>query len=311
MLTRIKEALPVISVALVLLAFFDLYFYYSLFGIEIYNYIEVSEIIFSFSTIYLYVIVISTYFIAGWGLVVARVFFKRKGEPMPAQHPMSPVTRKFFLVFFIVSAIGSVLAMLLPLLSDSALATRSEWASIFIIYFFALCIYMVLFHYDPEKLQQFNANPNLKNLSYALMTLLFVLGILYRDYIRYLAVINGFPNRTVQLSIEGSKSFHSYKRQAVPFLWEWAFDINIAKVPEPLVPIYYLGSTQKYFFFWRGDSSMSIILARANITRVSSKESNESQTMLEYLDYFQKQLKETHRLDSLNRVNRADTVNTK
>lgn len=49
---RIATLIPIISLAVVLFSFFNLYSYYALFGVDVSGFIDPSEVIFSFSSIY-------------------------------------------------------------------------------------------------------------------------------------------------------------------------------------------------------------------------------------------------------------------
>lgn len=55
---EIKEIVPILTIGIVLLGFFNVYHYYSLFGIVITPYLETTEIIFSFSSLFISLIFI-------------------------------------------------------------------------------------------------------------------------------------------------------------------------------------------------------------------------------------------------------------
>ena len=255
---RLVNEISKISILVILLGYLNLYFYYFFFGIEIYNFLDTAEIIFSFSSLIPTSLILVTMYTFGeyfrylnreeeeakMKRIIERME-KEKLEPKKEKKTFSfniknRILRK--LVLFAVTIFLTLISQLMLLLVFAALAsiqvTSSSWNLIFELTFAILL--MIVYVLYPRQAS--------KQKLYFGMTVLFALFLVIRNNAAHNSVINGNPRYSANIQMHDGTLMTS--------------NDSIA----------YIGSTRQYHFFHDIKTKENFIIPNSTIKEIKLKE---------------------------------------
>jgi hypothetical protein len=223
----IKDYLPLITGCLVLIGFYDIYFFYNQFGVDIYNFIDVSEILFAFSSLYIYLIV---------GLVcVCGLYFSVFAFYIPISKTKSITSRlekasaldirmKSSRFAKYARRISGVVLLLFPIgfilytISSFQHVRNSEVAGLFIAIFLGLVLSIDEFGVKVEG-----------TMLLWILCFLFLSFVTYRGFVKYQNIVHGYSDQVVSMDLPNG---------------------NFTSSDQGDDGIHFIGSTRTCFFFW-------------------------------------------------------------
>lgn len=255
MFSMLKEYLPTVTIALTLIGFFDLYFYFRLFNIDIYNFLDVVEIIFSFSSIFLYFVgLVLALLLLYASLLIMVIPFSRNEKLMGRLERLTNARRKFKTSKFAMYGrrffgIAIVLIFISFLVDKFFFPYSPVYETEIVIMFGALFIggLVLVADYPKEALDEVNASTILVALLAFFMTF-----IAARDYFKFKNVVHGFPATIVTLTMGDDTHFtsgHAGQGQAGSGL-------------------YFIGATKGFYFFWNKVNRTTQIIPVSEIKRI-------------------------------------------
>jgi len=261
---RLINEISKISILIILLGYINLYFYYFFYGLEIYNFLDTTEIIFSFSSLIPTSLILISMFTFGeffrylnkeeeeGRLKKTTVEIEKKKQDNEDKAELEKVKKKFR--FHIKSnilrkAFIGVIAIVLTLISQFFLllifallagleVTSSDWNLIFELSFaiFLMIVYV------------FSRRQTNKQKLYLGMVVLFALFLVIRNNAAHNAVTNGNPKYYVEIQM---------------------LDGQLIKSNDSLT---YIGSTKQYHFFHNIKSKENSIIPNSAVKEIKLKE---------------------------------------
>lgn len=254
-----KDNIPLISVIVILLGYFNIYHYFQFFGLNIYNYLDISEIIFSFSSIFFSALTFSVSLFAGSLIIhysqLPRPVFTDEGVSENLKQSIEYATTDlkkttlyttiFVVIFMTISIVPIVISL------------RTEIEELYLLFLWfnvCACFFLVSKLYisskrlnalrkrviSKEKTQgKFDHEEyNRINQSYMVgfATITFIILLLYRNLIMYKNITEGCPKYEIEF-IHQSKSIKSSNMQ--PYIGStkgYIFLYNISKKETLIYP---------------------------------------------------------------------------
>jgi len=261
---RLINEISRISILIILLGYINLYFYYFFYGLEIYNFLDTTEIIFSFSSLIPTSLVLISMFTFGeffrylnkeeeearMKKIMEEVEKKKKEKEEKSEsekvnrqfrfHIKSNILRKALIgiIAVVLTFISQFFFLLIFALLAGLEVTSSSWNSIFELSF--AIFLMIVYTFSRRQ-----AN---KQKLYFGMTVLFALFLVIRSNAAHNAVIKGNPKYSVEIQM---------------------LDGQIMKSNDSLT---YIGSTKQYHFFHNIKSKENSIIPNSTVKEIKLKE---------------------------------------
>jgi len=235
---NLKKYLPVATIVLLVLGYLNLYMYYSLFDIKIYNYVTVGELILSFSPV---IIPIGTLAFAYFVISELGIKYmpRRSDGKLEAERPVYRLAG-IILYALIILSISQTIYKCIRTPEDGNLHTYLMFSFMF------LLIFILIFLRKPQEVSQWR-----QNLSYSWLIAL-VAFLIIRNSFEYRKIITGQSTCNVQL---------------------WSVAGN--NIQSSTAKIAYIGSTTKYHFFRNINEGKNIIVNNSTVDRITKRiESN-------------------------------------
>ncbi len=229
MLKTFTQNIGTITIGAILLGYYDLYTYYEYFGVNIYSYVDPSEIIFSISSVFKAFVVFLSLFL--WGTISSQITYSEKKDTTyttKVEIYLIGVRKSARILLGIILFI--LVAFLAQLLSDAL--TSVEDLDLIFLYIFTLLVYVLV-----SRLSLISLIIKKKNFDYikkiwtfsgvdaAIVFLLTIFLFTERSMIRHRNVVDGFPKYSNELVFESS----TYPNRK---------------------SIFYVGATRSHYFYY-------------------------------------------------------------
>jgi hypothetical protein len=239
LLSTIAEQIPLYTVLLIVVSYFNMYNYYNMFAIPIYNYIDVSEIIFSISSTF-NLIFMTIAMLAGVGVYKA-IMGDREGEPRKDETRNGRVKKVF---------------LLLGLYWMPALCTIGIAVGVIIVPFYVpeflidlyFAIYILWVFTDFSDMEYIQLYPRYRRLmQYTLVIFFTMLFFTTKNYAWHKAVILGAPKYNIEMKLKDNTVISSTNN------------------------FHYIGSTAKFIFMYDAFSKKSMTYSKDDVMWSSIK----------------------------------------
>jgi hypothetical protein len=264
MFTKIANAIPSITILVIITGYYDLHIYYQKFGVNISSFLDPTEIIFAFSTIFHAVITILSLSIVGaWAASITEHIQKKSNAisekpniiALISSHENLRKATKIGVVGILIIFIAMILTIVvfLDFLHINDFILLIGCLSILSIYWFTVKIFQIRSNLRILKSPSFTIDQfssvklltKFSNYDYSFLLLVLLLYFNVRSQIRYQNVIDGFPKYAVQL--EGTDQVKSKSE-------------------------FYIGSTRNYIFMYDSLSKTVKSYPERDIKRIEIKE---------------------------------------
>jgi len=238
--TILQNNFPVISILaliMIILSYLQLHFYYSLFDINIYNYVAASEIIFGFANLWKESLLIIVYFIA-FHTTFGFIKIKHPTEPVAGAYSKRNVIAITQQCIFL-----SVLILFLYAIIENSAVSVVLWYQIVILIGFAIPVYgIVTVLYLSSFFFKFRVRMVTIPLTFVAVLITAFLMNSLENIVSYKLIIKGFAKYSINLTLSDGTEIKTSARMV------------------------FIGSTSNYLFF-RNESIRNVIIPRSAIIR--------------------------------------------
>jgi hypothetical protein len=178
---------PLVSVILILAGFFNLYNYYNFFGVDITNYVEIGEIVFSFSAIFNDILLLGVAF-----LIVVVITAIRESRRKPSTTAPTKVERIVVAIIRLLLLLGATIVFGLAVTKDG----RLSGIELIILFFFGTSFIFLLL-LDTSWFGVTGIGRHIITGCFVLV--IPMLFVITRNFLRYQSIVNGNPKYSVEL----------------------------------------------------------------------------------------------------------------
>lgn len=253
MFDKFGKLLPLLSLAIVLFGIFNLDNLYANYGIEIFNYVEVSEILLSFTDLFQALIYLFGYFVIFIVLFIIVVLIPKKKYFDLNNYDAKWLLVGVLILFFLVNWGGIYALYIFFGNRPDQSALRFDYCSLALIIFNFLCLYGIQLLYKRVMRKSAVTVEKYDSFIYQLIPLTFLLLV-------YFEIRN---NLTHKFHLEGC---HKYE---MSLMMDDSSQINSND------SIIYIGSTKNFIFFKNIKSERNIIIPSSEVKMVTTKKLRE------------------------------------